>query len=164
MKKRIVSVLLASVLTMSCLAGCGGGSGEESAPADNAPAAETTESTEGESTESVGAQITVDESATENIAVEGDFSGADLTVFIYAQDHEKAVYQSLIDKFMETTGANVTFEVTTADEYGQKILAYKAASDMPDIFYVGPDTVAANVDDGYVLPLDEYVAEETIAD
>lgn len=47
MKKRIVSVLLASVLTMSCLAGCGGGSGEESAPADNAPAAETTENSEG---------------------------------------------------------------------------------------------------------------------
>lgn len=46
MKKRIVSVLLASVLTMSCLAGCGG-SDEGSAPADSAPAAETTENTEG---------------------------------------------------------------------------------------------------------------------
>lgn len=167
MKKRIVSVLLASVLTLSCLAGCGN-SGNDSTSGDSTPAADTTEDTtdtaEGDTTESVGAQITVDESATDNVAVEGDFSGADLTVFIYAQDHEKAVYQSLIDKFMETTGANVTFEVTTADEYGQKILAYKAASDMPDIFYVGPDTVAANVDDGYVLPLDEYVAEETIAD
>ena len=165
MKKRIVSVLLASVLTVSCLAGCGN-SGGESAPGNSAPAAESTENTEGGggSTENVGAQITVDESATDNVAVEGDFSGADLTVFIYAQDHEKAVYQSLIDKFMKSTGANVTFEVTTADEYGQKILAYKAAADMPDIFYVGPDTVAANVDDGYVLPLDQYVAEETIAD
>lgn len=46
MKKRIVSVLLASVLTVSCLAGCGN-SGGESAPGDSAPAAESTENTEG---------------------------------------------------------------------------------------------------------------------
>lgn len=83
MKKRIVSVLLASVLTVSCLAGCGN-SGSESTPSDTTPAADTTENTEGEgSTESVGAQITVDESATDNVAVEGDFSGADLTVFMH---------------------------------------------------------------------------------
>lgn len=162
MKKKIVSVLLTSVLLASCLAGCGGG---DSAPADSASSSATAETPSAASTEEkVGAQITVDKSATDNVSVEGDYSGADLTVFIYAQDHEKTVYQTLIDKFMETTGANVTFEVTTADEYGQKILAYKAANDMPDIFYVYPDTVAANVDDGYVLPLDEYVPEETIAD
>ena len=159
MKRRVIGILLASVLAVSALAGCGGGSTNGGdAAADNSG----TESTQG--SESVGAQITVDESATDNITVEGDFSDADLTVFIYAQDHEKAVYQSLIDKFTESTGASVTFEVTTADEYGQKILAYKAADDMPDIFYVGPDGLASNVDDGYVLPLDNYVSEETIAD
>lgn len=85
MKKRIVSVLLASVLTLSCLAGCGN-SGNDSTSGDSTPAADTTEDTtdtaEGDTTESVGAQITVDESATDNVAVEGDFSGADLTVFI----------------------------------------------------------------------------------
>ncbi len=35
---------------------------------------------------------------------------------------------------------------------------------MPDIFYVGPDGIASNVDDGYILPLDNYVSEETISD
>lgn len=168
MKKKLISMLLVSALAVSCLAGCGN-SGSDSASNETndttAPAADSSaNSTEGGANEQVGAQITVDESATDNIAVEGEFSDADITVFIYAQDHEKAVYQSLIDKFTESTGANVTFEVTTADEYGQKILAYKAAGDMPDIFYVGPDTVAANVDDGYVLPLDDYVPAETIND
>ncbi len=162
MKKKLVSIMLASVLAVSCLAGCGSSSDEGTS---SDAATETQDSTEDtESSESVGAQITVDESATDNIAVEGDYSSADITVFIYAQDHEKAVYQSLIDKFTETTGAKVTFEVTTADEYGQKLLAYKAAGDMPDIFYVGPDGLASNVDDGYLLPLDDYVPEETIAD
>ena len=70
MKKRIVSVLLASVLTLSCLAGCGN-SGNDSTSGDSTPAADTTEDTtdtaEGDTTESVGAQITVDESATDNV-------------------------------------------------------------------------------------------------
>ena len=124
MKKKIVSLLLAATLSLSMLAGCGS---SEDASADTAETAETDTSEAAESgeetTESIGAQITVDESATENVGVEGDYSDADLTVFIFAQDHEKAVYQSLIDKFMESTNANVTFEVTTSDEYAQKFMA-----------------------------------------
>ncbi len=155
MKKKVLSVLLTTAMAVSMLAGCG--SSETDANAGAASSAEVASSSE-----VVGAQIEVKEEALTDVAVEGDFSDADLTVFIYAQEHEKTVYQSLIDKFMETTGANVTFEVTTADEYGQKILAYKAADDMPDIFYVGPEAVASNVDDGYLLPLDEYVDAEVV--
>ena len=163
MKKKLVSVLLASAMIVSTLAGCG--NSDSGTTADNSTTTDSSaETTEEDPNEKVGAQIEVDQSATDSVTVEGEYSDADLTVFIYAQDHEKAVYQSLIDKFMESTGAKVTFEVTTADEYGQKILAYKAAGDMPDIFYVGPDTIAANVDDGYLLPLDDYVPEATIND
>lgn len=157
MKRKLLSVLLATAMTVSVLCGCGGAASEETTT--EAPAETATESTE----EKVGAQIEVQEEALTDVAVEGDFSDAELTVFIYAQDHEKAVYQSLIDKFSESTGATVTFEVTTSDEYGQKILAYKAADDMPDIFYTGPEAVPANVDDGYLLPLDDYVDAEVVA-
>ena len=157
MKKKLFSLMMAVALTASMLAGCG------AAPAaTEAPVAE--EATEENPNDKVGAEITVDESATENVAVEGDFADADLTVFIFAQDHEKAIYQSLIDRFMEQTGANVTFEVTTSDEYAAKLLAYKSAGDMPDIFYVGPEAVASNVDDGYLLPLDDYVSADTVND
>lgn len=90
MKKKIVSVFLTTALMASCLAGCGGNG--DNAPADNTSSgtAETQAATSTE--EKVGAQITVDKSATDNVKVEGDYSGADLTVFIYAQDHEKTVY------------------------------------------------------------------------
>lgn len=163
MKKRLFSIMMATVLTASMLAGCGSTAGEAEAPA--AEAEEVTEEVaEEDPNAKVGAEITVDEAATENVAVEGDFADADLTVFVFAQDHEKAIYQSLIDRFMEQTGANVTFEVTTSDEYAAKLLAYKSAGDMPDIFYVGPEAVASNVDDGYLLPLDDYVSEETVND
>lgn len=150
MKKRVLSLLLVTAMSVGMLTGCGGSTTD-------APAA-----TETASSEVVGAQIEVDQAALTDVSVEGDYSDVDLTVFIYAQEHEKAVYQSLIDKFTETTGAKVTFEVTTSDEYAQKILAYKSADDMPDIFYVGPEAVASNVDDGYLLPLDEYVDAEVV--
>jgi len=150
MKKKLVSMVLSVALISSMLVGC--------ATTTEDTAAATTE------TESTGADIVVSENATEAINVEADYSGSEITVFVYAQDHEKAVYQSIIDRFTESTGAKVNLEVTTADEYAAKILAYKSAGDMPDIFYVGPEAVAQYVDDGYLLPLNDYVSEETIAD
>jgi len=152
MKKKVLSLLLTTVMAISMLAGCGG---EEAAVEDSAAVEEG-------SSEVVGASIEVQEEALADVSVEADYSDADLTVFIFAQEHEKTVYQSLIDKFTESTGATVTFEVTTSDEYGQKLLAYKSADDMPDIFYVGPEAVASNVDDGYLLPLDDYLDAETV--
>jgi len=144
MRKKLVGAALTVTMAASMMAGCGGNK-------------ETSNNAPSPSSEPVGAKIEVDEKAVDKVAVTGDFKNADLKVFIFAQEHEKAVYQSLIDKFQKDTGAKVTFEVTTADEYGQKLLAYKSAEDMPDIFYVGPDTVASNVDDGYLLALDNYV-------
>lgn len=152
MRKKLVSVLLTAAMAVGMLAGCG----NESAEGVDAGATEST-------AEQLGASIEVDASALDNVNVDADYSDADLTVFIFAQEHEKTVYQSLIDKFQETTGAKVTFEVTTSDEYAQKLLAYKAADSMPDIFYVGPEAVASNVDDGYLLALDDYVGQDVIS-
>lgn len=152
MKKRLVSMLLTVAMTATMLVGCGGK--DTSAP----------EATPTPAEEKVGAQIEVKEEATEDIKVDADYSNADLKVFIFAQDHEKAVYQSLIDRFTESTGAKVTFEVTTSDEYNQKMLANKAAGDMPDIFYVGPEAVASYVDDGFVQPLDNLVDTSVVND
>ena len=153
MKKRLVSMLLTVVMVATMLVGCGS---KTSTP--------ETDATPTTAEEKVGAQIEVKEEATENIKVDADYSNADLKVFIFAQDHEKAVYQSLIDRFTKNTGAKVTFEVTTSDEYNQKMLANKAAGDMPDIFYVGPEAVASYVDDGFIQPLDNLVDTSVVND
>ena len=146
--KKVLSLILMAAMVIGLLAACGGsGSNETNTPAD----------AENKAEENIGAKIEVKEEALNDVKVEGDFAGQKIRVFIFAQEHEKTVYQSLIDKFQAETGAEVTFEVTTSDEYGQKLLAYKAAEDMPDVFYVGPEAVAANVNDGYLLPLDGYV-------
>jgi multiple sugar transport system substrate-binding protein len=146
-------MLLTVAMVGTMLVGCGS---KTSTP--------ETDATPTTAAEKVGAQIEVKEEATENIKVDADFSNADLKVFIFAQDHEKAVYQSLIDRFTKSTGAKVTFEVTTSDEYNQKMLANKAAGDMPDIFYVGPEAVASYVDDGFIQPLDNLVDTSVVND
>lgn len=150
MKKRLLSILLGTALVVATLTGCNTVSTD-------------TDSTSG-TTESEGTTININEGSTDNLTVSGDYKDQEITVFIYAQDHEKQVYQSIIDKFQENTGCKVTLEVTTADEYAAKVLAYKTAASMPDVFYVGPEAIASNVNEGYILPLDQYVTEDTVND
>ena len=88
MKKKLLSVLLTGCMTMGILAGCSattveeaGESTADTAAQTDAPAAETTS-----------------ESSTETLAGEGDQT---IHVFLYMQEHEKDIYQKLIDEFVE---------------------------------------------------------------
>jgi len=87
---------------------------------------------------------------------------AKLTILIYAQEHEKAAYQKLIDKFKaanKDTVESVNFQVTTQDEYKAKMTAATTSNKLPDIFYVGPDTVRSYVDNKHILALDDLIAK-----
>ena len=89
----------------------------------------------------------------------------EIDILIYAQEHEKAAYEDLIKKFTQEHKdkiKKVNFEVTTQDEYATKMTAAMTAGDLPDIFYVGPDAVRSYVDNGYVLPLDDYVDQNVV--
>ncbi len=89
----------------------------------------------------------------------------EIDILIYAQEHEKAAYEDLIKKFTQDHKdkiKKVNFEVTTQDEYATKMTAAMTAGDLPDIFYVGPDAVRSYVDNGYVLPLDDYVDQSVV--
>lgn len=69
---------------------------------------------------------------------------ANLTVFVYMQDHEKEVYTKMIDEFKEAhkdTVANIDFQVTTQDEYATTLTGMMTSGDLPDVFYVGPESV-----------------------
>ena len=55
----------------------------------------------------------------------------DLTVFVYAQEHEKVIYQQLISDFVAEHAdeiGEVSFEVTTSDEYNTKMIGYMTAA------------------------------------
>lgn len=111
---------------------------------------------------------------TASIALTGCSSGGDksaggkakLTVFVYMQDHEKAVYQKMIDEFKEAnkdTVKDVDFQVTTQDEYATTLTGMMASGDMPDVFYVGPESVADYVKNGYAASLDQMLKDNNIS-
>ena len=143
MKKRLVSVMLCAAMVTSMAAGCG---------------VETVNESSGESSTEADAG-----SSKAELKGEGD---KEINILIYAQDHEKAVYQKLIDDFTQAHKdeiKTVNFEVTTQDEYATKMTAAMTANDLPDIFYVGPDTLRSYVDNGYIQALDGLVDQTAVS-
>lgn len=144
MKRKLLSVTLCTMMLMGMIAGCGVQKSEN----ENSETANSTES---------------DGNFVSELKGEGD---EEIDILIYAQEHEKAVYQDLIDQFTQAHKdeiSKVNFEVTTQDEYQTKMTAAMTAGELPDIFYVGPEAVRSYVDNGYVQPLDGLVDEVAVS-
>ena len=161
MKKKLVALTLTACMGATLLGGCGGVQTVE-----EAGEAEVTESagTDTTATETAAAETTTEDTTTsDTMTGEGDQT---IRVFLYMQEHEKEIYQKLVDDFVKDHSdqiKEVVFEVTTQEEYNQKMIANMTAGDLPDVFYVGPAAVRSYVDNGYVLPLDDYVDEAVIS-
>lgn len=144
MKGKVVSAMLCVSMLATMLAGC------------------STTTTEEAGESSTGTEAAASSSSTAELKGEGD---KEINILIYAQEHEKVVYQQLIDEFTQAHKdeiKTVNFEVTTQDEYATKMTAAMTANDMPDIFYIGPESVRSYVDNGYALALDDYVDQEAV--
>lgn len=147
MKRKVVSSILCVAMLATMLAGCGVTTTEESGESGGSSNAGTSSGSSSSSAEMSGT---------------GD---AEINILIYAQEHEKVVYQQLVDEFTQAHAdeiKSVNFEVTTQDEYGTKMTANMTANDMPDIFYIGPESVRSYVDNGYALALDSYVDQAAV--
>ena len=150
MKKKVLSLILTGMMTAGALCGCATTTVED--------AGEATADTQ---TAETATAETTSESTTESLTGEGDET---IHVFLYMQEHEKEVYQKLIDQFVEEHKdqvKEVVFEVTTQEEYNQKMMANMTANDMPDVFYVGPAAVRSYVDNGYILPQILFIVESS---
>ena len=162
MKKKMLATILAGAMACSMLAGC---SVQTTEQAGEAPAAADSASADAGTADAGTQEAAAEEedgSSTDTLTGTGDKS---IRVFLYMQEHEKEVYGKLIDDFVAEHSdeiKDVVFEVTTQDEYNQKMIANMTAGDLPDIFYVGPSAVRSYVDNGYVLPLDDYIDSATL--
>ncbi|MBR6281653.1 MAG: sugar ABC transporter substrate-binding protein [Lachnospiraceae bacterium] len=148
MKKKLLAMTMAMLMGAVAVTGCSTTTVEEAGET-SGDAATTEEAAE-------------DESTTDSFTGNGDKT---LNVFLYMQEHEKDIYKKLVSEFVDEHKdeiKEVVFEVTTQDEYNTKMIANMTANDLPDVFYVGPSAVRSYVDNGYVLPLDDYVDAETI--
>ena len=89
-----------------------------------------------------------------------------LSVFIFANDHESEVYKDMIAKFEEDhkdTIANVDIQITTQEEYSKTLTGMMTAGDLPDVFYVGPESVEQFVENGYIANLQPILDEKGIS-
>ena len=152
MKKRLL-VLSSILMLTAAMNGCGN--------------IATVEETEGSTVTTGGTEsgaVAASNSGTSTDALTGN-GDKTIKVFLYMQEHEKEIYRGLVEQFVADHAdeiKEVKFEITTQDEYNQKMIANMTAGDLPDVFYVGPAAVRSYVDNGYVLPLDSYVDSATI--
>ncbi len=82
----------------------------------------------------------------------------EITLMNFAQPQEKAILDKVVARFEKThPGTTVKFISVTGDEYSAKIQAALAANQLPDVFYLGPESVRQYADNKKVLNLAPYV-------
>ena len=83
---------------------------------------------------------------------------AEVTLMNYAQPQEKEIIDKVVTRFEQThPGIKVKMITVTQDQYTAKFQAAMSANTMPDVFYVGPESVRKYVDYGKLLKLTDYV-------
>ncbi len=82
----------------------------------------------------------------------------------WGQPSELAVFEALIAAFEEEY-PNVTVEYIgiPPGEFYQRLSTLAAAGDLPDVFYMGDGEFAQWVSRGQLLPIEQYVPEEELA-
>lgn len=150
MKKKLLSGLLMTAMTVSMLAGCGGGTGSSAstdAGSDPEPAKEA--GSDGEDTPEDG-------------GAENESSGEEVTLKVFSnlpdrKNGQGLVEQMIIDEYMEEN-SNVKIEVEALDEeaYKTKFKAY-AMDGMPDVVSIWgqPSFLDEVLDAGVLAELNE---------
>lgn len=86
-----------------------------------------------------------------------------LTLFVYGNEQEQAIYSDMIEKFEEANDCTVEVQYSTKDDYGQTLTGMMTARELPDVFYVGPETVSQYVDNGYIMNLTPVLEENGLS-
>lgn len=79
-----------------------------------------------------------------------------LTVSVFAQEHEQAMYKEVISKFEEENNCTVDFQVA-GDQYWPELEAALTANTAPDVFYLGVGDLKKRVWSDKVVALDELL-------
>lgn len=136
MKKKLFSILLASIMVLSMVA-CGGK--EETAPTD-APAEEATVE---ESTESTGERKTI-----QIMWPETDSTQVDVM--------ENYIQPALAEKFADVTFEYIPIPLNT----DSPLKTLSASGDLPEIWYTGGGDISAILGAGDALDVSEYVEKD----
>lgn len=142
MKKRVLSLLLAGVMTMGLLTGCGSDATENSQTPNESKTENSAESKEETSTE--------EETVTVKWLMWGD----------KAKDHDM-VMEDLNKKLKEKINVELDLELIPAGEFNDKVKLASTAGEEFDIVFTASwrNNFVENVSRDAFLPLDELIAE-----
>jgi multiple sugar transport system substrate-binding protein len=84
-----------------------------------------------------------------------------LTVSVFAQEHEQAMYREVIRKFEQDNNVSVDFRVA-GDQYWPELEAALTANIAPDVFYLGIPDIRRRVWAGKVEPLDDLLETSSL--
>lgn len=95
-------------------------------------------------------------SGTSSSAKSGDGKKPVLTVSVFAQEHEQAMYKEILSKFETDNNCTVDFQVA-GDQYWPELEASLTANTAPDVFYLGLDSIKKRVWTDKIVPLDDLL-------
>lgn len=181
MKKRIVSLLLASALLSALMAGCGGTGADASANSSAAPAVSEQEQTSAPAPTAAPQTDSVEESAEEASTSEpaAQFApyewplpltedGATFSISMMINPQLASYFAGYEDnpswqEYSKRTGVNFEFQNISAMNIGEQYNLMFASGDYPDIMHSGLSYYSsgadAAVDDGVILDLAPYLEE-----
>lgn len=157
MKRRVVSILLTAAMGMSLLAGCGGSSGTEKAPA--AGAAQETVQQE--------ASQEKEEAPSEQVST----GGGEVLEFYHGYYHDESewpaakVMRDLYDEFAaQHADGPVTFKPIAVENRDEIVSAQVAGGNFPDMVDCGTAVPQAAISQGLVLDLKPFIDEKGLQD
>lgn len=150
MKKsnKVISAALASTLAASMLAGCGSSSSSSSSTADSS----STQSAETATTEAAASEeSSASTEAASGDAVEFSFFGAIWDPYTETSD--------ILDAWQSAANCKIDFEWVQEDSYDTQLAAKVASQDLPDVIKKEDGNVDDLIEQGLILPLDDYLEE-----
>lgn len=141
-RKQIVSIGLVLTMAAALFAGCGSASGGDSGS--------------GSGSESGSADSGSSDSGSSDSG-SSDSAPGKLSMFVYANEEEQAIVEEMVKKFEEANNCTVETQFSTKDDYNTTLTGMMTANDLPDVFYVGPETVSQYVDNGYILDMKDQL-------
>lgn len=150
MKKKLVAVMMAAVMTVGLLVGCGGG-GSGASTGNDAAASEDAGANNAATAEPQQAEVA--EATTE-----------DVTIKVALWDYSNTEYYKTIFDAFQQQYPNISVEVVefTADEYDDVVTTQLGGKqDFDVVFMKGTPKLAALIRQGHVYAIDDLLANDT---
>ena len=162
MKKRLLACMLAGVMAMSALTGCGstGNGGQEQSAAPEAESAENTEE----------AEAPAADNATEDNA-EAETNNGEKTVITFWNGFtgsDRETLEALVKEYNETNDKNieVQMDIMPWDSFYQKLATALPVGEGPDILAMATERIGSYADPGALAAVDDIyssgIVDETV--